>query len=87
MNFSYRCLTYFTDSKDRIDVYNTFYGKETVYYNGNLVSDKLSILGAKHRFIIEDASRRNIFEVHIAIKWPLRVGFDIFVNGQAVLLS
>lgn len=87
MNFSRRYLSYFTNNKDRIDIYNTFYGEETIFFNGNIVSRKFSIFGAYHRFVVQKENTRNVVEVKISIKWPLRIGFDIFVNGNAVLLS
>jgi hypothetical protein len=87
MKLSNRVLTVFTATEQRIDIYNSLLGTETIYYNGKVVSKKNSILGERHNFAITTATETKNYVVNIAYRWPMRIGFDVFENGKAIVLS
>lgn len=83
-----RYLTYFTADNNRIDVTNDLLtGVEKIYYNGTMVSRKWSFFGSRHIFHITEGETDVTYEVAISIKPLLRIGFDLFRNGKALLLS
>ncbi|MGB0650476.1 MAG: hypothetical protein ACPG3U_09100 [Rhodothermales bacterium] len=44
-------------------------GMENVTYDGDVVSSKRSILGAKHTFEVEEDGRRVTYEVKLGMRW------------------
>lgn len=83
-----RYLTYFTSTNNRIDIHNSlFSGQEKVFYNGKLVAAQCTLWGARHRFNVVEDEENVEYEVVVSIKPLLRIGFDIFRNGKALLLS
>ncbi|KAA3437077.1 hypothetical protein [Rufibacter hautae] len=71
----------------RIEVDNSYTGKETIKYNGEIVSEKKSLLGENHRFEREEQGEMAQYEVRISIKHLTRVGIDIYRNDKVILLS
>ncbi|PRZ21686.1 hypothetical protein [Flavobacterium granuli] len=43
---------------NKIEIFNSFLGKETIKLNGEIVSEKNSITGAKHNFKIIENDRK-----------------------------
>ncbi|WP_413998212.1 hypothetical protein ACMDB5_10520 [Flavobacterium sp. W1B] len=43
---------------NKIEVFNSYLGKETIKLNGEIVSEKSSITGAKHTFTIIENDRK-----------------------------
>lgn len=82
-----RYLTYFTPGHNRIDIRNSLLGEESIYYDGELVSRNTSLFGSTHEFSVLEHNEETIYRINIEIKWPLRIGFDIYRNGKALLLS
>jgi hypothetical protein len=82
-----RYLTYFTTDNQRIDIKNNWLGEEKIYHNGKLVSTQQSIFGSRHSFSVIEHDRLTDYQVYIGLKWPIRIGFDIYRNGRALLLS
>jgi len=82
-----RYLTFFSHGRNRIDIRNSFLGEERIYYNGEQVSRHSSIFGSTHEFDVTEDNELVRYTVNIEIKWPLRIGFDIYRNGTALLLS
>lgn len=82
-----RYLTFFTADRHRIDINNSWLGEETIYYNGIMVSRKSSFFGSVHEFRITENNTEVQYVVHISLRWPFRIGFDIYRNGKALLLS
>lgn len=80
-------LTYFTTDNHRIDINNNWLGEEKIYHNGKLVSSQQSIFGSRHSFSVQENDKTADYQIDIAYKWPLRIGFDIYRNGRALLLS
>jgi len=83
-----RYLTFFNVvTNDRIDIYNSMFGKETVYHNGNKVSEVKSFWGGRHNFTVIEAGDEAAYQIKIAYRLNLGIGFDVFRNGKALLLS
>ncbi|MBA9076457.1 MULTISPECIES: hypothetical protein [Rufibacter] len=80
-------LTLNLSDQVRIEVDNSFTGQETIKYNGEIVSEKKSLLGENHRFEREENGEIAQYEVRISIKHLTRVGIDIYRNNKVVLLS
>lgn len=79
-----RYLTLKIDPKTELSIDNSIWGKETVKLNGNTKSEKVSVWGSVHKFIVaEDAGIVN-YEVHI--KMTLNNGITYFVarNGETL---
>ena len=82
-----RYLTYYTQDRHRIDIKNSWLGQEKIYYDGQLVSRNTSIFGSMHEFRVTEDNEETYYKINIELKWPLRIGLDIFRNGKALLLS
>lgn len=81
-----RYLTLNINPNARIDIDNDIWGKETIRYNGEIVSEKSSFFGSVHSFEKEEDGEIAKYEIRISLKF-LRIGFDIFRNNQAILLN
>ncbi len=81
-----RYLTLNINPNARIDIDNDIWGKETIRYNGEIVTEKSSIFGSVHTFEKEENGEIAKYEIRISLK-SLRIGFDIFRNNQAILLN
>jgi hypothetical protein len=82
-----RYLTYFTSGHNRIDIRNSLLGEESIYYDGELVSRNTSLFGSTHEFNVREYDEDVMYRISIEYKWPLHIGFDIYRNGKALLLS
>ncbi|ALJ00118.1 hypothetical protein [Rufibacter tibetensis] len=71
----------------KIEVDNSYTGVETIKYNGEIVSEKKSLLGENHTFEREEQGELAKYEVRISIKHFSRVGIDIYRNNKVLLLS
>ncbi|WP_181307108.1 hypothetical protein [Rufibacter sp. XAAS-G3-1] len=80
-------LTLHLSDSVKIEVDNSFTGLETIKYNGEIVSEKKSLLGENHRFEREENGETAQYEVRISIKHLTRVGIDIYRNNKVLLLS
>lgn len=81
-----RYLTLNINQNTRIDIDNDIWGKETIRYNGEIVSEKSSIFGSVHSFEKEENGEIAKYEVRIGLNL-FRITFDIFRNNQAILLN
>jgi hypothetical protein len=81
-----RYLTYYTQDKHRIDIFNSWLGKEDIYHDGNLVSSRRSFRGARHEFDVQEGASTVQYQVNISLRFPQLIGFDIYRNGSALLL-
>jgi len=81
-----RYLTYYTQDKHRIDIFNSWLGKEEIFYDGRMVSAKRSFWGARHEFEVQEGAATARYQVNISLRFPQLVGFDIYRNGSALLL-
>ncbi len=70
------------DSK--IELFNSWIGKETIIVDGQIISEKYSITGASHRFTI----RENGQEKHAQLSTKLTINgaiFDLYVDNKPVI--
>lgn len=85
-SFAMKYVTLFHNG-NQIEVHNSLMGKETIKYNGEVVSSKSSFFGAKHAFwVIEDGEEVE-YKVLISFNWKIGIGFDIFRNGEPLFLT
>jgi hypothetical protein len=80
-------LTLHVNDDAVIEIENSLMGKETILYNGEVVSEFSSVLGGTHRFEVIEKGETVRYEVRVSIKALLRVGFDIYRNDKILLLS
>lgn len=80
-------LTLHVNDNAVIEIENSLIGKETILYNGAVMSEFSSVLGGTHRFEVSENGETVRYEVRISIKPLLRVGIDIYRNDKIVLLS
>lgn len=80
-----KCATfYFEDNK--IEVFNSLLGKETLKVNGKVVSSKYSIFGGEHSFVLKNGEE----ERECKIKFGTGVYgmvLDISIEDQPIILS
>jgi len=70
----------------KIDIYNSWLGKETIKVNGQTVSSNWSIFGSTHHFVINSDGEEK------QCKFVASLGnggmvFDFYVDGKPVLES
>ncbi|MFD2533073.1 hypothetical protein [Gracilimonas halophila] len=71
---------------NKIELYNSLLGKETVKVNGETVSSKYSMLGAEHVFTINEEGQ----EVNCTVQFGFGMNgivFDLHKAGQPVIGS
>ena len=69
-----------------LDIHNTVWGTEKVFYNGELMSCKDSFLGATHDFEVEEDGEFVDYRVVFSCG-SFRVKIDVFRNNKVILLS
>ena len=82
-----RYLTLNINSNARIDIDNSIWGKETIKYNDEIVSERSSFWGAVHNFEKPENGEIAKYEVRIGLNFFKGVTIDIFRNNQAILLN
>ena len=70
-----------------IELDNSIFGKETVSYNGDVVSECSSFFGGTHRFEASENGETVRYEVRVSLKPIFRIGVDVYRNDKVVLLS
>lgn len=76
-----KIVTYYL-GKNIIEVHNSTWGKETISLNGNMVSEKFSILGAEHRFqIVENGESKEVL-VKPRYDFPRGLQIDLMVDNK-----
>ncbi len=72
--------------ENRIEIYNSLLGKETIKVNGKIVSEKYSIFGAKHKFkVIENGNEVNCkIDIGFGING---VVFDLYKDDKPIIVS
>ena len=69
-------------NKIEIDLLSLFSGKETVYYNDEIVSQKKSLLGGLHTFIVQENGVEAQYEIKVGMSFPIRATVVISRNGE-----
>ena len=71
---------------NKIEIFNSYLGKETIMVNGSVVSQKNSIRGAKHTF--------KMMEQHRQVNCKLNLGYgangvvmDLYIDNVAIIES
>ena len=70
------------DSK--IELHNSWLGKETVIVDGQVISEKYSITGASHRFTIRENGQEK--QAQLSTKLTINGAiFDLYVDNKPVI--
>lgn len=69
-------------NKIEIDLLSLLSGKETVYYNGELVSQKKSLWGGSHAFKVMEGGMEVQYEIKVGMGFPFRATMVITRNGE-----
>ena len=80
-------LTLHVSDNAVIEFENSLTGKETILYNGQVMSEATSLLGGTHRFEVLEGGETVRYEARVSIKPLFRVGIDIYRNDKFLLLS
>jgi hypothetical protein len=80
-------LTLQLDENTKIDINNTIWGKETIFYNEEMVSEKTSLLGAVHEFQKEENGHPVSYRIKVGLDLMRGVVYDIFRNEKQVFTN
>lgn len=69
-------------NKIEIDLLSLFSGKETVYYNGEIVSQMKSLWGSVHVFTVKENGVEAQYEIKVGMGFPIRATVVISRNGE-----
>jgi hypothetical protein len=69
-------------NKIEIDLLSLLSGKETIYYNGEVVSQKKSLWGSLHSFEVKENGTKVLYEVKVGMGFPIRATVVISRNGE-----
>ena len=69
-------------NKIEIDLLSVFSGTETIYYNGEVVSQKKSIMGSTHTFSVNEDGQDVTYEIKVGLGLPIRSTVVITRNGD-----
>jgi len=70
--------------ENKIELFNTCLGKETVKVNGEIVSEKRSITGTEHIFKINENGIENTYKLTTGFNMN-GVGFSLYKNDKPVV--
>jgi len=72
--------------ENRIEIYNSILGKETIKVNGKTVSEKYSIFGTEHKFkVIENGNEMNC---KIVLGFSINgIVFDLYKDDKPIIVS
>lgn len=62
-------------------------GREDVRYNGELVSSKYSILGARHEFEVQEDGAAVSYEVKLGMRWHGLTGWAYLKRNGELLFT
>ena len=69
-------------NKIEIDLLSLFSGKETIYYNEEIVSQKKSLWGGLHSFTVKENGIDAQYEIKVGLGFPLRPTVVINRDGE-----
>ncbi len=67
-----------------IEFHNNWLGVETVMVNGRRVSQKSSVWGIEHRFVVYEGRRGTTYSLHSKVGANMAVYLDLYKNGYLV---
>lgn len=73
------------NANTNLEIHNDWTGKEKIFVNGELVSEKRSFFGYKHTFTVEELGYMVNYEVNIFLQLVTGVGFEIKRNGTLLM--
>jgi hypothetical protein len=77
------CMKTIMYNGNRIDAPgSTLTGVEAIRYNGEIVSSRWSVLGAKHDFEVEEKGEAVRYEVRIGTRWTGFATCTVLRNGE-----
>lgn len=79
-----KLVTYYSGN-NKIELFNSIWGKETIKVNEETVSSHFSAFGSVHQFTIKENEQDVPFSARIRMGYGY--AFDIFRNGEPVLES
>lgn len=71
-------------NKIEIDLLSLVSGKETVYYNGVIVSQKKSFWGGLHSFEVKENGVDAKYEIKVGMGFPIRATVIISRNNELI---
>ena len=71
---------------NKIEVFNSFLGRESIVLNGKIVSEKSSISGAKHTFTMFESDRKVDCKLNLGYG-ATGVVMDLYVDNIAIIAS
>jgi hypothetical protein len=80
-----RYLTLNINDHTSITIDNDITGKESVFYNGELMSSHRSFFGSKHEFSVEELGNEVRYKVDISLNGFTGIGFEIKRNDSIVM--
>jgi len=69
-------------NKIELDLLSLLSGKETIYYNGEIVSQKKSLFGGLHSFMIKENGVDANYEIQVGMGFPIRATVVIKRNNE-----
>lgn len=69
-------------NKIEIDLLSLLSGKETIFYNGEIVSQKKSLFGGLHTFTPKENGVDANYEIKVGLGFPLRATVVIKRNNE-----
>ncbi|NDC41574.1 MAG: hypothetical protein EBZ77_08495 [Chitinophagia bacterium] len=69
-------------NKIEIDMLSVISGTETIYYNGDIVSQKKSITGSTHTFSVNENGEEVTYNIKVGLGLPVRSTVVITRNGE-----
>jgi hypothetical protein len=71
---------------NKIEIYNSLLGKETIKVNDQVVSSKYSIFGANHIFSLKENEALNHYQIQISLGIN-GVVYDLYKNDKPIIES
>ena len=71
-----------------LEFYNSFFGKEAVYYNGKKIEEKFSFAGGDYRFKVEEDGEQVEYRVKLSMKFNTAGIYampEVYRNNVAIL--
>ena len=83
-----RLAKLFLNGNNTIEIHNSWLGKETIKYNGEIMSQKSSFWGATHDFVVRE-NEEELVDYSVSLKFNCMGGiaYDIYRNGEPIIVS
>jgi hypothetical protein len=78
-------LTLFYEG-NKIEIHNSHWGKEAIYYNGELVSSRRSLFGSIHQFQVQEKNEDAEYKIDIGYN-SRGIAFSVYRNESPLLIQ